>query len=442
MITLPSNGRSPYNRLRRRKLNVLLVAENCSRKMGGEAILAYHYFRLLKKRDCGVILLVHERNKEEVEELFPQFQQDIYFIEDTKMQKRYYILGQKIPRRIAEVTLFFLVFLSTNFRMKQKIRHLVVERNIDIVHQVIPVSPKTPSFIYDVGAPVIIGPMNGGMEFPKAFRGKVGAGERIVYSVGKSLGALANRIIPGKRKAAMLLVANRRTEQCLKESIGDIGNTCFLAENGVDLRLWNNKDAVAGANDIPFFIFIGRLVDLKGVDYLLAAFQRLLSRVTAELVIIGDGPETDTLTRRAEELEVAARVKFLGFVKQDRIPMILQESRALVFPSLCDCGGAVVLEAMAAGRAVIATDWGGPADYLDPSCGILVKPESEEAFVVGLADSMERLVRNPVEAARMGKSGRIKVEKEFDWEKKVDVIYNHYRIIQEANGHPNSSNEG
>jgi glycosyltransferase involved in cell wall biosynthesis len=408
-------------------MNVLLVSENCSRRMGGEAILSYHYFRLLESRGCNVHLLVHERNKQELEELFPQCANRFHYINDTKFQKLFWRMGSRLPRRIAEVTLFLLVFVSSSIRMKRAARSLVRAYQIDIVHQIVPVSPRAPSFIYDVGAPVIIGPMNGAMEYPAAFRKRIGPGEKIAYSLGKSMGRIVNLLVPGKRKASLLLAANSRTEACISKTIGKGPRVNLLVENGVDLDLWKMAEDGDAGSQIPVFLFVGRLIELKGVDYLLRAFKSLLAKMPAELIVIGDGPEGDPLKALACEIGIAPSVKFLGFMPQDALPSMLRKSRALVLPSLCECGGSVVLEAMAAQRAVIATDWGGPADYLDASCGFLVKTDSEDGFIGGLSSAMESLARDPALAERMGKCGRMKIESQFDWRKKIDTVMELYQ---------------
>jgi glycosyltransferase involved in cell wall biosynthesis len=105
---------------------------------------------------------------------------------------------------------------------------------------------------------------------------------------------------------------------------------------------------------------------------------------------------------------------------------------ALVLPSMAECGGAVVLEAMAMEVPVIATAWGGPTDYLDPSCGILVEPSSRDAFVEDLAQALIRLATHPQDRRAMGKAGRLKVTRDFDWETKVDRMVGHYRSCMAA----------
>jgi glycosyltransferase involved in cell wall biosynthesis len=124
----------------------------------------------------------------------------------------------------------------------------------------------------------------------------------------------------------------------------------------------------------------------------------------------------------SEQPGVAGGVYFHGYLSQAECARQLQQGDALVLPSLLECGGAVVLEAMAVALPVIATDWGGPADYLDPNCGILVTPSSRTDMVEGFAAAMVKLANDPELSRKMGAVGRQKIEKEYDWDRKVDKI--------------------
>ena len=341
-------------------------------------------------------------------------------------------------------------------RLAQKIIH---ERQIDIVHQPILVSPKEPSMMFDMGVPVVIGPMNGGMKSPPAFRHRESKSIDLSIEIGRSFAHLFNTLIPGKLKATTLLVANQRTKEALPKGIG--GKVIEIVENGVDLSIWKPSLGLEESGENiktqhpkkitkqPIrFVFVGRLVEWKAVDLLILAFKRVREQIPVELEIIGDGKERPALEALAKEQgliqlqkpELAtpdldsespkrAAVNFTGFLSQIDCAQRLQLADVMVLPSLHECGGAVVLEAMTMGIPVIATNWGGPADYLDESCGILVEPTTRDSFISGLATAMLKMAKSPKLRQAMGKAGRQRILDHFDWEVKVDTMLT---IYQEA----------
>lgn len=89
----------------------------------------------------------------------------------------------------------------------------------------------------------------------------------------------------------------------------------------------------------------------------------------------------------------------------------------------------MVLEAMAAGLPVIATAWGGPLDYLDEGCGILVNPSSREALISGFSDGIVKLAKCPALRESMGQAGHERARSQFDWERKIDQIMELYASV-------------
>jgi glycosyltransferase involved in cell wall biosynthesis len=144
------------------------------------------------------------------------------------------------------------------------------------------------------------------------------------------------------------------------------------------------------------------------------------------LTLIGDGASRPAYEAQATELGIADRVRFRGWLPQEQCAREMRQADVLVLPSLYECGGAVVLEAMACALPVIATHWGGPADYLTPHCGILVDPIDRVAFVNGLADAMRRLAAQPQLRKELGYAGRARAVALFDWERKIDAILDIY----------------
>jgi glycosyltransferase involved in cell wall biosynthesis len=404
-------------------LRVCIVAEHASYRFGGEAVLPLHYFSGLLAANSEVWLVVHSRTRAELEELFPQALDRLRFVSDTVLHRLIFRLSKYLPRRVAEATLGLLNQLLTQFVQRKIVRRLVAEESIDVIHQPIPVSPRFPSLITGMGAPVVIGPMNGGMDYPAAFRRTESAFTRISIHYGRSFANFVNFWLAGKRKAAILLVANQRTRLALPSCAH--GEVIEFPENGIDLRTWA---APAGSADNPSpssrrFVFIGRLVDWKGVDMAIEAISRVPS---AELEIIGNGPMQAKWKQTAEALGVSDRVFFTGWLAQKEISARLRSAVALILPSIYECGGAVVLEAMATGLPVIATRWGGPADYLDETCGILVEPSSREALVDGFAAAMQKLIATPELRATLGGVGRMRAEHQFNWKNKIDRILEIY----------------
>jgi glycosyltransferase involved in cell wall biosynthesis len=408
-------------------VRVVIVAESASAAFGGEAILPLHYFRVLRHREVEAWLVVHARTREELTALFPAEVDRMFFVPDRWYHKLANWAGHYLPARLNAMTFSYAIRWTTQIEARRLVRRLVTERGVTVVHQPIPVSPKEPSLMIGVGAPVVIGPMNGGMSFPASFSRLDGRWTALAIRLGRRISAGLNWIMPGKLRAAALLVANDRTRLALPRGVR--GEVIELVENGVDLALWAHPLSDRRAGGAIRFVFVGRLVDWKAVDLLLEAFRKVVAEVSAELTILGDGPMREALEAQAESLGIRGSVRFEGWNPQAECARRVRESDILVLPSLYECGGAVVLEAMASGLPVIATDWGGPADYLDGSCGVLVAPDSRDGFVAGLAAAMIRLAKAPERRAEMGHAGREKVQREFDWERKVDRMMEVYRRV-------------
>ncbi|WP_280152736.1 glycosyltransferase family 4 protein [Piscinibacter sp. XHJ-5] len=414
------------------RLKVVIVSEHASARFGGEAALPLHYFRVLRARGEAVWLVTHARTRDELNTLFPG-ETRIRYIEDTRLNRLMWRIAQRLPAQIAYFTVGFVSRFATQLAQRRVVRELVQQHGIDVVHQPMPVSPREPSMMFGFGVPVLIGPMNGGMEYPPAFARHRGRAERSLLAVGRWSAAVLNALMPGKRRAATLLVANARTRHALPAGV--CPRVVELVENGVDLSLWRDEAPAERVDGVPLFAFVGRLVDWKAVDVLLEAFRVASQRARMGLVIIGDGVQRASLERLAHHLCIAAvpqtpageGVRFTGWLPQSACAERLRDADVLVLPSLLECGGAVVLEAMAMGKPVIATAWGGPLDYLDERCGVLVRPANRAALVRGLADAMVRLAASPELRRSMGRHGREKALRDYDWEVKVDRMLALYR---------------
>lgn len=417
---------------------VAIVASQASLQMGGEAALAVQHFRGLLALQVPAYLVCHARARKELTRLFPQAQSRIFYVPDTWLHVLLWKLGQCLPQRVREATTGMVLEWLTQRQQLPIIQALVLAGQIDVVHQPMPVSPKAPSCLAGLGVPVVMGPMNGGMDYPPGLAHRESRWVRALVQLGRGAANLANRLIPGKLKAEVLLVANARTRKALPQ--GTTGRVFEMVENGVDLSQWPARQwpVPAVQPEVLRLCFVGRLVSWKAVDLLLRAFAvaRSQSVLPLRLDIVGDGPQASALHKLAKHLRLSvaqhgtpADVVFHGWLDQADCSQALRGCDALVLPSVLECGGAVVLEAMASALPVIATDWGGPAQYLDASCGILVPVTSERALMAGLADAMQVLAHDAALRHRMGLRGRQKVAQKHAWHQKTKLMLAIYAEI-------------
>ncbi len=413
-------------------MRIVIVAQNASTKFGGESLLPLNYFRILRSRQIETWLVVHARTQAELEALFPEDCDRMHFVPDTWVHRLLSKIEGFLPPRIGAPTIGLLSHIYTQKIQRRVVQRLVSEHQIDIVHEPTPVSPKFPSLMFGLGSPIAMGPLNAAVKFPPTFqRSRQSLAIDSLIAFGHKFVDVLNRLWPGKIQAETVLVANARTAQALPAGVR--GKIIQLVENGVDLSVWrSDSTASKQTNQQVHFVFLGRLADWKGVDLLLKAFVPVATKIDAVLEIIGDGEMRGELEAQTAHLGLSGKIVFSGWQSQDRCAIKLQQADVLVLPSLREPGGAVILEAMAVGLPVIALNWGGPKDYIDSTCGILVEPDSREAFVKGLTEAMLKLAQSPELRQSMGRAGYSRVREHFDWERKVDRMIEIYQQTIDA----------
>lgn len=178
-------------------------------------------------------------------------------------------------------------------------------------------------------------------------------------------------------------------------------------------------------------LFVGRLVERKGVHYLLDALARLRD-ARVRLRVIGDGPMRAELEARARRNGVADAVVFEGFVSRERLARALGACDAFVLPAIVDTKGdteglgVVLIEALQHGKPVIASDAGGIPDVIrDGETGLLVPPADAPALAAAIA----RLAADAELRNRLGTRGRQHVEAEFGWPAIIERLVGLYRSL-------------
>jgi glycosyltransferase involved in cell wall biosynthesis len=158
----------------------------------------------------------------------------------------------------------------------------------------------------------------------------------------------------------------------------------------------------------PRVVFTGRLHPQKNLDTLLRAWPEVAARHDAHLLLIGDGPLRDEITRSIRELGLDRSVHLLG-ASADPADL-LRASDLFVLPSLAEGMSNSLLEAMATGLPCLASAIGGNSDLIEPNrTGLLVDPDNPTAWGRALIE----LLDDPPRARALGTAARTRIEREF-----------------------------
>ncbi len=167
-------------------------------------------------------------------------------------------------------------------------------------------------------------------------------------------------------------------------------------------------------------LFAGRLVERKGVEYLIRAFNEVINTIPSELAIVGEGPEKEKLARLVTELGLKGKALIKGKVSQEELETLYAQCNVFILPAIIDSKGdteglgVVLLEAMSCKKPVIASNLGGITDIVKHrETGLLV----DEKDVSGLASAIKEILTQPQLARELGEAGYRHLQKQFSWER-------------------------
>ena len=235
-----------------------------------------------------------------------------------------------------------------------------------------------------------------------------------------------------KRSAAIVVVSHAMQEKVL--SLGAQIENVHIIPMGVDL---NNKFVLTDVeNKRRSILFVGRLVEKKGLSYLIDAFYNIQKKYSGStLLIVGKGPEEKSIRDQICKYGIQSSVELKGAVAHDDLPQIYQSCEIAIFPFIEDSSGdmegfgLVVVEAMGCGCAVIASDLPAIHDtIIDNETGLMVEPKNS----VDIFNKVSCLFDNRTLLKKLAVQGRAYVESRFDWsvtERKYSDLFD--RMIED-----------
>ncbi len=206
-----------------------------------------------------------------------------------------------------------------------------------------------------------------------------------------------------------------------------LAEKCTVVPLSVDPAPYRRASPLIAANSRPSLVFMGRHRYYKG----LADLIRAMPQIPARLLVGGEGPMRPAWEQTARQAGVADRVHFLGHISQEDLPGFYASGDAFVLPAnaRAEAFGTVLLEAMAAGLPCVTTEVGTGTSFVvqDGVSGFVVPPEDPAALAVAI----RKLLDDPDLRARMGSSGRERVQREFSPQK---LLRNVLRVYQDVLG--------
>ena len=189
---------------------------------------------------------------------------------------------------------------------------------------------------------------------------------------------------------AIICVADSLRQKLISKGID--AEKISVLRNGVDRNLFYPVDSSERESlrhklgmDKQTVLAVGNLTQIKGFDFLLDAVARLPQ---IQLIIVGEGEEKNGLLQQAEALNLAKRVRFVANISQEDLKDYYNAADMLALTSIREGMPNVVLESIACGTPVVATDVGGVSEVLTESCGIIIKDRNADELAAAIKEAL------------------------------------------------------
>ncbi len=286
----------------------------------------------------------------------------------------------------------------------------------DLVLRLTPVAPVAPSLFAGrcraIKVPFVIGPINGGLPWPKNYSQAERQKEWI------SNLRFFYRYLPFAKSTyrdASAVVAG--SSETFKDYLSIRDKLFFMPENGIRDETVVTRGPRAGSTPLQL-LFVGRLIPSKACDLALKAAAGLLRRGQARFTIVGDGPERKALEDLARQLGIT--VAFTGMISHPETMKHFRTADVLVFPSIREFGGGVVFEALAHGCVPVVTNYGGPGDIVvNAVSGFSIDLKDEDHTTSELTKILEKLSAEPWLLEKLSRDGQRYAREELSWKGKA-----------------------
>ncbi|MCL0101595.1 glycosyltransferase family 4 protein [Dehalococcoidia bacterium] len=313
------------------------------------------------------------------------------------------VIGKPIPvpigGSIARVTL--------SFHRAARVRAVLEEESFDVVHMHEPLVPALPTTVLRLSRSVNVGTFHAYLRSSRVYR--------------------------SARPILMRWFRRLHGKIAVSEPAADLASRYFpgyynVIPNGIDIEHFSSdREPMEKFNDGKVnILFVGRMEKRKGLAHLLSAYGRIKWEYpNVRLIVVGPG-RLDATSERLIGERALSDVEFVGAVPFAELPRYYQMADIFCSPATgMESFGIVLLEAMAAGTAIVASNIRGYAGVVaDGRQGSLVEPKDETALAAALVD----LLNNPEKRREMGTQGRLHAER-YSWPRVADQVLGYYERL-------------
>lgn len=301
----------------------------------------------------------------------------------------------------------------------------------DVVHNLNFHNDWTPSYLWKLGKPFVWGPIGHHPLIPKQFLDryafKYWLKDRLTWLIKIYFWKLSISLRQTKRRANHIMCMNAM----VPEKLGLHQNYSITPSVATQDFGWND-----GEERGPKFTVIsaGRFVPLKGFDLSIKAFAAFLKMVSeeqkqnCELVLVGSGPEKNTLTKIISDNELSHQVKLISWIERDRLMDLMASSSAFLFPSH-EGAGMVVAEALSFGLPVVCIKNEGPGQFVNQDSGIAVPSQGYDQTIQQLANALAALHQDEDRLRQMRNGARLRFMDLFHWDRRGEQLQKIYAAL-------------
>ncbi|CUI50383.1 glycosyltransferase family 4 protein [Cognatishimia activa] len=420
---------------------VLVIAEAANPEWVSVPLVGWSLAHAL--RDVANVHLVTQiRNQEAIERAGFVEGEDFTAIDTEYLAARAHKIAEKVRmgsnRGWTTVRLIEnLIYPAFERKVWAQFKDQITSGGFDIVHRVTPLTPTVNSLLARkckrAGVPFVMGPLNGGVPWPREFR-EAQVREREWLSFVRSVYQLNPARTRSLGNASAIIVGSRHTQSEIPKRFQD--KVVYIPENAIS----RDRFAISTppkAGDVMRGCFIGRLVPYKGADMAIKAAAPLMKEKRFALDVIGDGPELEPLKALAAELGVTEQVTFHGWVAHEDVQSVARQSQLFIFPSVREFGGGVVLEAMALGLVPVICDYAGPGELVGGDTGYKIEMGTREQVIERLQTQLSEICDAPEQLAEKSAAALDKVEQFFTWPAKANQVRDVYDWVLTNAAKPN-----